>query len=107
MRRPHNLQSFRQLMFEQDNFFVESALIRYEYTYFVCFNMLPEHAQYFGRPSEQSRMSISRSSAFPSQRSTMNEHRHKGAAGHKHGQNILGDLSRRSSAQSDRMSFDG
>ena len=44
MRRPHNQQSFRQLMFEQDNFFVESALIRYEYTYFVCFNMLPEHA---------------------------------------------------------------
>jgi len=37
MRGPLNLNSFRQLMFEQDNIFVDSALIRHEYTYFVCF----------------------------------------------------------------------
>ena len=49
MRGPLNIHTFRQLMHEQDYIFVDSSMIRHEYTYFVCFQMLPEHAQYFNR----------------------------------------------------------
>jgi len=38
-------------MHEQEYIFVNSEAIRHEYTYFVCFQMLPEHAQYFNRAS--------------------------------------------------------
>ena len=43
MRGPLNIQGFRQLMFEHDNIFVDSAMIRYEYTYYVLFQSLPSH----------------------------------------------------------------
>lgn len=50
-RGPLSLANFRQLMQEQDHILVDSALIRYEYTYFVCFQMTSDHDRYFNRPS--------------------------------------------------------
>ena len=38
-------------------------MIRYEYTYFVCFQNLPEHATHFARPSFQSHSTTFRDSA--------------------------------------------
>lgn len=54
MRGAINKPIFKQLMQEQDYFLVQSQMIRYEYTYFVCFQSLPEHAAHFSRPSFQS-----------------------------------------------------
>lgn len=54
MRGPLNLQAFKELMHAQKYIFVDSEAIRAEYTYFVCFQMLPEHAAYFNRPTFQS-----------------------------------------------------
>ena len=36
-------------MQEQDYILVDSAMIRHEFTFFVYFQTLPEHAQYFNR----------------------------------------------------------
>ena len=57
MRGPLNLQNFRQLMMDQDNILVNSSMIRHEYTYFVCFQMLPDHNDYFNRSTFMSRAS--------------------------------------------------
>ena len=54
MRGPLNLQAFKELMHAQKYIFVDSEAIRAEYTYFVCFQMLPEHAAYFNRATFQS-----------------------------------------------------
>lgn len=51
MRGPLDINMFRKLMQEQDYILVDSAAIRHEFTYFVYFQMLPEHQQYFNRPT--------------------------------------------------------
>ena len=51
IRGPLDINTFRKLMQEQDYILVDSAMIRHEFTYFVYFQMLPEHAQYFNRPT--------------------------------------------------------
>ena len=51
IRGPLDINTFRKLMQEQDYVLVDSAMIRHEFTYFVYFQMLPEHAQYFNRPT--------------------------------------------------------
>ena len=53
-RGPLNLQAFKELMHAQRYIFLDSEAIRAEYTYFVCFKMLPEHAAYFERATIES-----------------------------------------------------
>jgi len=54
MRGPLNISAFKQLMHDQHYIFVDSEAIRAEYTYFVCFQNLPEHSQYFNRDTFKS-----------------------------------------------------
>jgi len=68
-------------MFEQDNIFVDSRQIRFEYTYFVCFSMLPEHNQYFNRPTYQS--SSASAASFRDTITHRSTYNNKRAGGHK------------------------
>ena len=46
-----NYEKFKQLMYTENYIFVDSQAIRNEYTYFVCFQNIPEHDAYFNRPT--------------------------------------------------------
>ena len=51
VKGPIDLRKFQEIMHDQDYFLIQSEMIRYEFTYFVCMTEWPEHQTYFSRKS--------------------------------------------------------